>query len=136
LANFIGVSTTAGDFHVIHIMHIATHGIIGFHYFWGGLLAGTAGGVEEVNEHSLTAVKDVEQVDFSAVTVGSREVNCLRVRTLRFQAKTNGQREEEGNKFFHRQIILMNLDGTKIMILIQKQTILKIPFGNGGNVIV
>ena len=41
-----------------------------------------------------------------AVNISSCEVNSLREVGLRFQAKTQGQRENEGKNFFHG-IVLM-----------------------------
>ena len=100
-----GIAVAVGDFHVEHIVHVAAHGIIGFHYFGRGLLARAAIGEEEIDEHSLTTVKNVEQMDFGAVAVGSRKVDGLCERTLRFQAKTKGQREDKSKYFFHTVLI-------------------------------
>ena len=91
-----GITVACGDFHIEHIMHVATHRIVGFHHFGRCLLAGATGGEEEVDKHILATVKDVEQVDFGAVNVSSREVDGLCERTLRFQAETEGQRENKG----------------------------------------
>ena len=94
------IAVAVRDFHVEHIVHVATHGVIGFDDFRCGLLARAAIDKEEIDEHILAAVEDVEQVDFGAVAVSSREVNGLREWALRFQAKTKGQREEKGKEFF------------------------------------
>ena len=102
LASRIGI--VRSDFHVVHVVHIAAHDGVGFGNLRSGLLAGAAGGVEEVDKHGLATVEDVEQMDFGAVAVGSREVDGCRERALRFQAKTKGQREDEGKYFFHRQL--------------------------------
>ena len=96
------IAVAVGDFYVEHIVHVAAHGIVGFHYFGRGLLARATSGEEEVDEYGLATVEDVKQVDFSAVAVGSRKVDGLCERTLRFQAKTDGQREKKGNNLFHR----------------------------------
>ena len=77
-------------------MHVATHGIVGLDNFRGGLLARAAGSEEEIDEDGLSTIEDVEQVDFGAVNVSSREVDGLSERTLRFQAKTKGQSENKG----------------------------------------
>ena len=84
-------------------MHVAAHGIVGFDYFRSSLLARTAGGEEEVDQHSLSPIEDIKQMDFSAVDVSCCEIEGMSVRTLRLQAKTDGQREDKGNKFFHKQ---------------------------------
>ena len=95
------ITIRGGDFHIEHVMHVTAHGIVGFDNLRRGLLARAASGEEEVDEHSLTAVEDVEQVDLGAVAVGSRKVYGFRVGALRFQAKTDGQREHKGKEFFH-----------------------------------
>ena len=97
------IAVASGDFHIEHIMHVATHSIVGFDNFRGGLLARAAGSEEEIDEDGLSTVEDVEQVDFGAVDVSSRKVNGLCQRTLRFKAETDGQRENKGNKFFHKR---------------------------------
>ena len=99
LASRIGI--VRSDFHVVHVVHIAAHDGVGFGNLRSGLLAGAAGGVEEVDEHGLATVEDVKQMDFGAVAVGSREVDGCRERALCFQAKTKGQCENEGKYFFH-----------------------------------
>ena len=90
------IAVASGDFHIEHIMHVATHGIVGLDNFRGGLLARAAGSKEEIDEDGLSTIEDVEQVDFGAVNVSSREIDGLCERTLRFQAKTKGQSENEG----------------------------------------
>lgn len=68
-------------------MHVAAKTSVGFGNFWCGLIARTTSGVEEVDEDTLTVIKNVEQMDFGAVAIGCREINSLRMRTLCFQAK-------------------------------------------------
>ena len=60
LANLVGVGVAASNFHIVHVMHVAPHGIIGFHHFWRGLLAWPTGGIEEVDEHVLATIEDVK----------------------------------------------------------------------------
>jgi hypothetical protein len=86
-----GVTVGGGDLNVIHIMHIAAKGIIGFHDLRRSLLAWTAGGEEEVDEDILASIEDVKKVDFGAVAVGGGEVNGSGEWTLGFQAKAQHQ---------------------------------------------
>ena len=90
------------DFDVEHIVHIAPHGVVRLNNFRSGLLARTTVDKEEIDEHGLATVEDIKQVHFSAMAVGSCEVNSCCERALRFQAKAKGQRENEGKYFFHR----------------------------------
>lgn len=89
------------DFHKKHVVHVATKGVIGLFNVWDGLDAAAASGVEEVDEHILSAVEDVEQVHFVAVDVGCREIDGFRDVALRFQAHAKSQREKQGKEFFH-----------------------------------
>ena len=58
-------------------MHIAAHLSIGTRDVGRNHLALTAGVEEEVNEDSLTAVKDLEEVVGLSVAVGDGEVDGL-----------------------------------------------------------
>ncbi len=69
------VVVDVGNFHEEYIMLIAAHFGVSASDIRLYLTAAATGVKEEINEYCLTSVEDVEQVNFVAVDVGSREVN-------------------------------------------------------------